>query len=215
MEQRDGRPGRKRPGVSQKPDPVGPALSLGEDGTLPADAVEVAVVSGAFGIQGGLRLKPFSPQPQALLSSPRWWLRPGAGKAAGPVTLAPGLPPVLHITHARLQGEAVVATCRELSDRDAAQQLVGARVFVARAGFPEPEEGEFYWVDLIGLEVRDRARRLLGKVTHLLQTGPHSVLCVQPAAADAAEVLIPFVAAYVDRVDRDGKTIHVDWQDDY
>lgn len=210
----DRRAGRQRPAPPPEPDPAGPALSLGEDGALPADAVEVAVVSGAFGIQGALRLKPYSAQAEALLGNPRWWLRPGLGARARPAA-APALPPVLHVTHARLQGEAVVASCRELSDRDAAQQLVGARVFVARAGFPQLPEDEFYWVDLIGLEVRDRGGRLLGTVTHLVQTGPHSVLCVLPEADAADELLIPFVDAYVDRVDRAGRTIHVDWQDDY
>ncbi|HNE02861.1 MAG TPA: 16S rRNA processing protein RimM, partial [Plasticicumulans sp.] len=55
----------------------------------------------------------------------------------------------------------------------------------------------------------------LGTVSGLLDTGAHGVLCVAgPGAADV-ERLIPFVAAYVDRVDLPGRVIHVDWQRDY
>ena len=101
------------------------------------------------------------------------------------------------------------------SDRDAAEALAGARVFVSRASFPTPADDEFYWVDLIGLAVTNREGLSLGAVVGLIETGPHCVLRVQPAEADADEVLIPFVAAYVDRVDREGRAIHVDWQPDY
>ena len=49
------------------------------DNTWPEDAVEVGVVTGAWGIKGGLRIKPFSADPQALFSTKRWYweLRPG------------------------------------------------------------------------------------------------------------------------------------------
>ena len=55
----------------------------------------------------------------------------------------------------------------------------------------------------------------LGTVVGLIETGPHCVLRIQPADADADEVLIPFVDAYVDRVDLPGRTVHVDWQADF
>jgi 16S rRNA processing protein RimM len=62
---------------------------------------------------------------------------------------------------------------------------------------------------------------MLGRVTALIDTGPHSVLCVRrpDAAADEsdtqAERLIPFVAAYVDAVDLAARRIVVDWGLDY
>jgi 16S rRNA processing protein RimM len=62
-------------------------------------------------------------------------------------------------------------------DRDAAEALTGARIFVSRASFPTPDDNEFYWVDLIGLAVRNRAGWTLGTVSHLIETGPHCVLC--------------------------------------
>ena len=88
-------------------------------------------------------------------------------------------------------------------------------MFVPRTSFPTPDEGEFYWVDLIGMAVLDREQQALGHVVGLLETGPHCVLRVQPAAPEADEILIPFVDAYVDAVEQVERRIRVDWQADY
>jgi 16S rRNA processing protein RimM len=182
----------------------------------PVDAVEVARILDAWGVKGWIKLQPFAADPQALLSSRRWHVMPPAHAAGG----AP-IPPLLHITQAKTHGHSVVATARELADRDAARALRGARVFVPRSSFPTAADDEFYWVDLIGAEVVNRNGLSLGRVTALIDTGPHSVLCVRRADAapddgDAsAERLIPFVSAYVDRVDTAGRRIEVDWGPDY
>lgn len=171
---------------------------------------------GAWGVKGGLKVKAFSSDPQALFSSKRWWVEPPDAPAAPPgAARAAALPRLLRIVQAREQGDAIVATCQELTDRDAAEALKGARLFVSRASFPTPDENEYYWVDLIGLVVRNRAGIELGTVATLVETGPHCVLSVQGPDAAADPVLIPFVDAYVDRVDRDARTIHVDWDPSY
>ncbi|MDE2612683.1 MAG: ribosome maturation factor RimM [Burkholderiales bacterium] len=184
------------------------------DGTppFPSDAVEVGRIVGAWGVKGALKVKPFSARPEALVAARHWFLR---ASDAAPAAKSPPLPPVLQVTSTRTQGDAIVAVCRDIADRAAAEALAGARVFVARSSFPKAGAGEYYWVDLIGLDVRNRAGEPLGKVSTLLDTGAHCVLCVVgPEDADA-ERLIPFVAAYVDRVDLPGRVIHVDWQRDY
>lgn len=182
----------------------------------PADAVEVARIVDAWGLKGWIKLQPFATDPQALFSSRRWHIKPSA-QAIG----AAPIPPLLHITQAKTHGDSVVAATRELADRDAAHALRGARVFVPRSSFPTAADDEFYWVDLIGAEVVNRDGASLGRVTSMIDTGPHSVLCVRRADAAAeesdatAERLIPFVAAYVDRVDMAARRIEVDWGLDY
>lgn len=195
---------------------------------FPADAVEVGRIAGAWGVKGWFKVEPFSADPQALFSSRRWFLKPapapvpaspavqaakqsqpGVGLAAGAVSL----PAMLRITQAREHGDGVVASARDIDDRQAAQALRGARVFVSRASFPTAGEGEYYWVDLIGLDVVNRADEKLGSVAGLIETGAHCVLRVQ--ADGAAERLIPFVAAYVDEVDLAQRRIRVDWGADY
>ncbi len=187
----------------------------------PADAVEVGLVLGAWGIKGGIRVKPFSSDPQALFSSKRWFIQPAAPAAAGVRPAGPPLPHVLRIATARTQGDSIVATLHDVDDRTQAEALKGARIFIARSSFPTADADEFYWVDLIGLTVLDRQGQTLGEVSGLLETGAHCVLQVVPAGATAdapgqtAPMLIPFVGAYVDEVDLTGKRIVVDWATDY
>jgi 16S rRNA processing protein RimM len=186
-----------------------PAL-LDDAPALPADAVEVGRIVGAWGVKGGIKVKPFAADPQALFACKRWFIRPGAAGRPGA-----NLPPLLRIREAREQGDAIVATCAELADRDAAERLRGASVLVARSSFPTAAENEYYWVDLIGLQVLNRQGLELGVVSGLIETGPQCVLRVAPPGDDADEILIPFVDAYVDRVDLAGRVVRVDWLPDY
>mgnify|MGYP006203679581 CR=1 FL=1 len=56
---------------------------------------------------------------------------------------------------------------------------------IARSSFPTADENEFYWVDLIGLDVVNREGQPLGKVVDLLDTGPHCVLRCEASARAA------------------------------
>jgi len=123
---------------------------------------------------------------------------------------------MLEIAEIREHGEGLVARSASLPDRTAAEAMRGARILIARADFPKPADDEFYWADLIGLDVVNREGSTLGRVAGLLDTGPHSVLRVQADSAPAEhERLIPFVSAYVDRVDMQKRLIVVDWGPDY
>jgi 16S rRNA processing protein RimM len=185
------------------------------DAEFPPDAIEVARVLDAWGIKGWIKVQPYAKDPQALFSSRRWYLRPPEAlpgrPARGP---AAPLPTLLRITEAREHGDAVVAAVREISDRNAAEALRGARVFVPRSSFPTAASDEFYWVDLIGLQVFNREGQLLGAVAGLMDNGAQSVLQVQ-GDPGSPERLIPFVAAHVDRVDLAARRIEVDWGVDY
>jgi len=189
------------------------SAAASSDSDWPDDAVEVAVVTGAWGIKGGLRLKPFSSDPQALFSSKRWYWQWPAGITQAQQERLQGLEQPLRVASAREQGEGVVALIQGLDDRDVAQACKGLRLFVRRSSFPTAQDGEYYWVDLIGLDVVNRADEKLGSVAGLIETGAHCVLRVQ--ADGAAERLIPFVAAYVDEVDLAERRIRVDWGADY
>jgi 16S rRNA processing protein RimM len=194
-------------------------LVSGDDTAFPADAVEVGRVVGAWGVKGAFKVQAHAAEPEALFSSKRWFLR--GPETAGPAPRQAALPTLLRITQARAQAGAVVATAQEVLDRDAAAALTGARVYVSRASFPTAGEGEYYWVDLIGLAVVNREGVTIGKVTDLIDTGVHSVLRVRRPdsspglAPDQAEHLIPFVAAYVDSVDLAGGLVRVDWGLDF
>ena len=186
------------------------------EAVMPADAVEVGRIIGPWGVKGEIRVKPFSSDAEVLFSSEHWFLQ--ANDQPRPPGARPlqAVPAALHVLRARGQGDSVVASVAGVSDRDQAQALAGARVFVSRASFPATrDDDEFYWVDLIGLSVVNRAGLVLGRVIGLIETGPHCVLRIAPPQEGAEECLIPFVAVYVDQVDKVGRVITVDWEADY
>lgn len=124
---------------------------------------------------------------------------------------------LLKIKEAKDHSDSVVATSLDIVDRNAAEALRGARVFVPRSSFPTAAPDEYYWVDLIGLDVFNREGESMGQVKELLSTGPQTVLVLTYTDAEVkeAERMIPFVAAFIDAVDLPGRRITVDWQADY
>ncbi len=201
-----------------------PSTGLDDDVAWPEDAVEVARIGEAWGIQGGFKVQPFSGDPQALFCTKRWFLRPAevqpgvavrppGAKPAAPAVARLSAPRTLKIKNAREQGDTIVATADGITDRNGAETLRGARVFVSRSAFPTPDSDEFYWIDLLGLTVVNRQDEVLGTVADLIDTGAHSVLrCVDEANT---ERLIPFVSAYIDSVSLAEKRIVADWGLDY
>ncbi|MDE2204175.1 MAG: ribosome maturation factor RimM, partial [Burkholderiaceae bacterium] len=144
----------------------------------------------------------------ALLNARIWWLKPAAG--------APGASTdwrVFPVNTSREHSGTVVAGSSAVPDRNVAEALRGCAVWVSRADFPEPEDDEFYWVDLIGATVVNEQQETLGTVAGLIDNGAHQILRI--VDEDGAERLVPFVEVYVKSVDVAGKRIVVDWGLDY
>lgn len=186
-------------------------LSGLEPAALPADAIEVGRIADAWGIKGWFKVLPYSASPEALFSSKRWYLQPSE---RGPKTFSGTL--LLRVREAKDHSDTVVACAEDIPDRSAAEALKGARVFVPRSSFPTAGTDEYYWVDLMGLEVVNREGVALGRVADLMATGPQTVLVLAfEVDGKPQERLIPFVSAYVDGVDMAARRITVDWQADY
>ncbi|ODU00324.1 MAG: 16S rRNA processing protein RimM [Thiobacillus sp. SCN 63-1177] len=156
-------------------------------------------IAAPFGIKGWIKVQPYSEDPGTLMDFASWRLGRGEQQA--------------HYSVEAVQdhGKALVAKLAGIDDRDAAYALRGQEISVAKRDLPPPEENEFYWSDLIGLTVVNREGAELGKVDSLMEGGANDLLVVK----GAREHLIPFVAAFVGKVDLAGGTIEVDWGEDY
>jgi 16S rRNA processing protein RimM len=156
-------------------------------------------VTAPFGVDGRIKLQTFTASPDSLLEYPDWWVgREGSWQRR-------------EVEEAAVHGGSVVAKLKECDDRDAALALKGAEVAVPREALPENEAGEYYWADLQGLRVVNLHGEELGRVSHLLATGANDVLVVQ----GGRERLIPFVDAYVVKVDLAQGELVVDWGADF
>ena len=177
----------------------------------PDDLIQVGHLLDAWGVKGWFKVQAYSNQADAIFKAKQWYLRGSGPKVSQRV---------LKIVAVKEHGEGVVAQAEGVSDRSGAEALRGHELFISRADFPRVGEGEYYWIDLIGLEVLNREAEALGRVIGLIDTGPHAVLrilppgVVEPAKPDQ-EKLIPFVAAFIDDVDLSARLIKVDWGLDY
>jgi 16S rRNA processing protein RimM len=109
-------------------------------------------------------------------------------------------------------GRTVVARLQGIDERTAAGGFLGAEVGVPREALPTPAPGEFYWADLVGLEVATEQGKELGRVDRLFATGANDVMVV----VGERERWLPFVQGNVIRnVDIDGGFIEVDWDPEF
>lgn len=164
-----------------------------------SERLVVGKVTGAHGVRGWVRLYSETRPRANLLTYSPWQL----SKDGQFVTC--------EVLQSREQSNGLVALLAGCEDRDGAEALVGADIFIHRSQLPAPGQDEVYWSDLIGCVVRTGAHAVLGEVTGLIETGDYDVLVVR----GRREHLIPFVmSVYIQRVDLDEQIIEVDWEEE-
>ena len=193
---------------------------------VPDDLVELGRITGAYGIRGWVKVQPHAAGSSALLQARAWWLRrPSAPLQSDSADTSPWLSRVLK---SRTQGSTIVGSLEGYGDRTQAETLRGCTVWVSRADFPDTEEDEYYWVDLIGCTLygeQDGQSVLLGLVEGVTDNGAHAVLRVKRQIQNendervdlldekgrGIELLVPFVAAHVHTVDLKNRRLESNW----
>lgn len=156
-------------------------------------------IVGSFGVQGWLKVKPFTEATDALGGFDAWVV----GGEDGWREVA--------LEDFEVHSKGPVARLAGCGDREAADRMRGLDVAVRRAELDAPEEGTLYQVDLVGLEVVEEGGAPLGRVDSFFATGETAVMVVH----GERERLIPFVPGYVKSVDREARRITVEWKADY
>jgi len=158
-------------------------------------------ITGTYGVRGWVRLQSDTDPPEGILEYTPWLL----GEAGDQWVER-------ELIEGRRHGSGVVARLAGCTDRDAALRLGGTVVAVSRSKLPALAEDEYYWTDLIGLEVFNRDGRVLGRVERMMATGANDVLVV----GGERERLIPYLPGrYVKRVDLAARRLEVDWDADF
>lgn len=165
-----------------------------------ADLVVMGFVRGAFGVRGWVKVQADTQYADSLFDYPTWWLgRNGDWK---PYTFSDG----------SAQPKGLVVKFEGIDDREIAAAMRGMQIAIPRDQLPAAADDEYYWIDLIGLDVVNKEDIVLGKVSQLMETGANDVLVVR---GETDERLIPFVSDYIVDVDLAAKRITVDWGLDY
>jgi 16S rRNA processing protein RimM len=176
--------------------------SRAEAAVNPASQRQVVVgrITGVYGVRGWLRVASFTEPAANILRYEPWIVRQGEAATEH------------RVLEGRLHRRGVVVHLDGVADREAASELTGAEVRVTRDQFTMPGEGQYYWADLVGLQVVNSEGEVLGIVDHLLETGANDVLVV----CGERRRMLPYLPGRVVReVDLKAGVIRVDWARDF
>jgi 16S rRNA processing protein RimM len=161
--------------------------------------VVVGRVTGVFGVKGWVRVYSYTDPPANILDYGPWFLGDDGAKPS-------------RVVDGSVHGRGIIARLEGIEDRDRARALIGSSIAVPRAQLGRPQQGSYFWFDLIGLDVVNLAGETLGRVTDLMQTGANDVLVLE----GARRRLVPFVdGPVVKSVDLDAGVVTVDWDSDF
>lgn len=165
----------------------------------PPDLVVMGRVAVPYGVRGWVNVQPDTEMLDGLFDYPEWWVQTESGWHE------------FVVEDAKVHGDHLVAKLAGVEDRDQAFRLKGKPIAVPRELLPEPDEDEYYWSDLVGVQVENLQKIHLGEVVEVFATGANDVLVVK----GDRERLVPFIDQVVLEVDLAGKRMTVDWDAEF
>lgn len=160
----------------------------------------VGRITGVFGIKGWVKVASFTDPADNLLDYRPWLLESGDGFVP------------LELAEVKRRTGGFVARIDGCDDRTSAEAFTGRDIAVPRSEMPAAAEGEYYWFDLVGLDVVTPGGETLGRVQRLMQTGANDVLVTREGSK---ERLVPFIASVVTDVDLAARRITAEWDPDF
>ncbi|WP_299355059.1 ribosome maturation factor RimM [uncultured Shimia sp.] len=159
------------------------------------DMVCVGAVAGAYGVRGEVRLKSFTADAEAIADYAPLQTEDGMREFGVSVT--------------RAIKNGLVARLTGVSTKEDADALKGVRLYVPRDRLPDLPDDEFYYADLIGLEVRDTGGTVLGHVKSVQNHGAADLLEIHGPDLKST-VLLPFTHEVVPTIDMEAARIIAD-----
>lgn len=206
---------------------------------MSAEYIKVGEITGASGLRGDLRIRSFTRPDTEIFDLQGWILSPDLQQEGGQrsdrrsvdpnsanrVSQCPPAPIV--IRSGRRQGKYLVVSLKGVDDRDAAEALIGLSIKIEADAMPDPDPGQYYWDQLVGLRVRNLVGDDLGTIDHLVETGANDVLVVRSGPESSGQVagdaggnesrerLLPWVDSVVIEVDLEHGRMTVDWDSEF
>ncbi len=177
--------------------------------------ITVGKIGAPYGVRGWVKVQSFTESVKNILDYDPWYFDsrgPASRKTDSRASSESAAWIEAPLLEAKTHAKGIIARFESCDDRDAALLMGGQEIAIRRDQLPEPPQGEYYWVDLEGLEVKTLDGTSLGTVDHIEATGANDVLVVK----GERERLIPYVMGHiVHEVDIDAGFIRIDWDPDF
>lgn len=171
----------------------------------------VGKITAVFGIKGWVKVHSYTESPEDFFTFTHWYIQ--VAKRVSGINWQ-----LIEFDNWRHHGKGLIAHIKNCDDRDIAQGYCQKEIAVDKTQLPELSEDDFYWSELVNMQVVTQANEILGVVKQMFETGANDVMIVSPSkeSIDNTERLIPWVIdEVVLQVSRENRTIQVDWQPDY
>jgi 16S rRNA processing protein RimM len=151
------------------------------------ELITVGKIIGTHGIKGMVKLYSYSGNLESLQKSDTVTLKSPAGQLKE-----------MHLEAATHHGGKFILHFRDYGHIDQALSLVGSEICLLRSQLPKPDEDEYYWCDLLGLEVVTINGDSIGAIADIFETGSSDIYVVR---GNGKEYLIPAIASVITSVD--------------
>jgi len=166
-----------------------------QNSELVDDLVMIGEIVKPHGIRGEVKVYSYSEQPENFKNYKKVLLQKPSGSGTE----------IYKVVKSRMLSKLAILQLEGVATREAAEALQGCTVWLKKADIPELESDEYYWHQLIGLQVFTDTGRELGKVASLFTTKAHDVLVVN---GGGQEYLIPVKDEIIKEIDdRSGKLL--------
>jgi 16S rRNA processing protein RimM len=167
--------------------------------------IEVGRISRPHGVHGEVRVAHSSDNPERFVAGATLHARPGRMGVAAPRLRERVL---MTIDSVRGDDDFPIVAFAEVPDRNRAEAFSGYVLEIRSGELPLLDDDEYYPFDLIGLEARDPAGSVLGRISDVLESPAHAILVV--SLRSGGEALVPFVLAAVPEVAVEASYLVVD-----
>jgi 16S rRNA processing protein RimM len=165
-----------------------------------ADAGELLIgeIVGVHGIRGNLKVRSYA-ESDALFA-------PNLTLAVKPVR---GAKTVCRVKSVQPHGQGLLMALEGVDSRGQAEALRGAALYIQKCLLAKPQDGAFFWYELIGLRVLTEKDQYVGKVAAVFQTGSNDVYVVRNPEGERTEILLPAIASVIREIDLDTGVMRV------
>lgn len=159
------------------------------------DCIELGYISGVYGVNGWLKIYSYTRPAEDICKYNKFLTDDGTS---------------IEFSKIQKKSKNIVGKIPSIDSRDQAEKIKGKILYVKRESLPKLK-GEYYWIELVGLNVKNCDGKEIGIITKLIETGVNDVLVINNS--EQVETLIPFVLDYyVMNIDLGNKQMIVDWE---
>jgi 16S rRNA processing protein RimM len=170
------------------------------------DLTVIGQITSVYGVKGWLKIYSHTEPMDGILGYKPWLIQRN------------GQWVTVNVEVSRKHGKGLVAKLEKVDDRDVARQYCGMDIAIERSMLPALDVGDYYWSQLEQLTVYTLSDQVLGKVSHLIETGSNDVLVVKgdSNSIDSRERMIPYLPdQVVKEINLETGTMRVDWDPEF